>query len=77
MRDNTAFAVGMIVVCQDDENVEAMIQKNKVYTVNDVSHRGALLKLAGVPACLASSRFVPVTSTPPAPPMESIKNENF
>jgi hypothetical protein len=55
---------GMIVICQDADNVEKYVKKNAAYVVNKVSHRGNLLSLEGVGITLASCRFVPASSTP-------------
>lgn len=57
---------GETVMCRDNQDVETLVKKNEFYLVKEVSHRGALLKVAGVPATLAATRFTPVRLIPPA-----------
>lgn len=65
MQGHNAFHSGMIVVCRDNENVESFIDKNEYYTVQEVSHRGALIKVEGISPSFASTRFVPMKPMPP------------
>ena len=72
MDDTFQFQTGMRVTCIDDQDVESLVQKNKFYVVRSVSHRGALVRVQGVPASLASNRFALVTSSPATPALELI-----
>jgi hypothetical protein len=54
---NFIVQAGMMVVCQDNEQVETFIKKDHPYVVLAVSHRGALIKVEGVSPYLATSRF--------------------
>lgn len=74
MDDSSLFRAGMAVVCLDNENIESLVKENDVCIVRDVSHRGVLIKIEGVPFSLASSRFVLATA-PPSNPME-LRNAN-
>ena len=65
---DTRIREGMMVVCTDNEHVEALLTKHKPYIVREVSHRGALLTVQGITATLASSRFAPLDRG--QPPME-------
>ncbi len=56
---------GMLVTCQDADNVENYVTKHHCYLVEAVTERGSLLRLSGVPIVLASSRFGVVVSSPP------------
>ncbi len=56
---------GMTVVCRDNENVEAALDKNQIYVVREISHRGEFIKVQGVAGTFASSRFYPLRSIPP------------
>lgn len=58
------FEPEMQVICIDDENIEALVTKNQIYTIKDVSHRGALILLHGLNVSLASNRFVRLNSLP-------------
>lgn len=67
MQNFDLFKSGMIVVCTDDENVESLVQKHQTYIVAEVQHRGALIKVKGVRASLASTRFIPANDIPSTP----------
>lgn len=66
---------GQTVVCTDNQNVETLVKQNQVYVVNQVSHRGALVKVEGVPALLAATRFIP--AIPPKTPLEVVTYEDM
>jgi hypothetical protein len=56
----TPITTGMVVLCHDNGLVEAQLETGKQYVVSDVSHRGVLLKVEGVPQTFASTRFTPL-----------------
>ena len=66
------FQPGTKVICIDNENMETMIQKNRRYVVKSSSHRGAFIRLQGIVAAFASSRFVIADESLPPSSMESI-----
>jgi hypothetical protein len=68
------FRPGMTVVCNDNQNVEHFVSKDRTYQVAEIQHRGVLLKIEGVNVSLASSRFTPTANTPPT--QEVIRGSN-
>lgn len=72
MNQSFSLQSGMNVICVDDESIEKYVKRQIIYQVTEVSHRGLLIKLKGIPISLASSRFQSVKSNS-SNPMELIR----
>jgi hypothetical protein len=51
--------IGMKLVCIDDTGLHGILRIGQSYQVKEVSHRGALIRVWGVPMLVASNRFTP------------------